>query len=361
MNRRLDCHYTIYNLLLIAITSAAVCSLPKVVMGQPSLASGAPTEPAASKSPFTDNHDGTITDNYTGLIWQKVDSGECTFEQASANAKSLKLAGHDDWRLPTQVELLSLVNHSYNPAIDRNFFPSHATSQAEYWWTNQPSGSDRVWVVNRGGGTGAKRKDQAFSAGGDANFNARYVRGTPREGHHQYTPNKDGTVTDGATGLMWITGPAPAMAWAEAVRYPKTLDLGGYKDWRLPDVKELASLIDYKILNAVDAHRKVPCLDQSVFSKAAADFYWSATRLRKPNGTEAWYVDFAGGNLRYDPEQTKHPFFVVRTATPVERLVVGPSAWFHPEDAPTDQPPNSDIGRRKPDKSSKRGETAPPR
>ncbi|MBX7207282.1 MAG: YHYH protein [Verrucomicrobiaceae bacterium] len=49
---------------------------------------------------FTDNGNGTITDNVTGLMWQKTDNGESTWETATTNASSLTLGGYSDWRLP---------------------------------------------------------------------------------------------------------------------------------------------------------------------------------------------------------------------------------------------------------------------
>lgn len=68
-----------------------------------------------------------------------------------------------------------------------------------------------------------------------------------------YTLNGDGTVTDNVTGLMWgqsidtngdgeITA-ADKMTYDQAVSYTASLELGGYSDWRLPDIKTLYSLI----------------------------------------------------------------------------------------------------------------------
>ena len=56
---------------------------------------------------YSDNGDGTITDNVTGLMWQRVVNEKMTFEEAFQQARDLELAGHRDWRRvesPRKVE-----------------------------------------------------------------------------------------------------------------------------------------------------------------------------------------------------------------------------------------------------------------
>jgi len=75
---------------------------------------------------FTDNNNGTITDNVTGLMWQKTDNGECTWENAVSNASSITTGGYSDWRLPTPSEALSILNHHLNPALNSSYFSNHS-------------------------------------------------------------------------------------------------------------------------------------------------------------------------------------------------------------------------------------------
>jgi hypothetical protein len=76
---------------------------------------------------YTDNENGTITDNVTGLIWQKTDGGEMTFENASAYCLSLNLGGYSDCRLPTCVELYSINRYDkVNPAMNTLYFTKAA-------------------------------------------------------------------------------------------------------------------------------------------------------------------------------------------------------------------------------------------
>jgi hypothetical protein len=61
---------------------------------------------------FTDNGDGTVTDNVTGLMWQQDPGAKMTWNAGVAGAATLDLAGYGDWRLPTIKELYSLMADS---------------------------------------------------------------------------------------------------------------------------------------------------------------------------------------------------------------------------------------------------------
>lgn len=82
---------------------------------------------------FVDNTDGTITDNVTGLIWQKAPATTTyTWEQALIFAENLTVAGHSDWRLPNIKELVSINSETTNaPSINTAFFPTVIASR--YW------------------------------------------------------------------------------------------------------------------------------------------------------------------------------------------------------------------------------------
>jgi len=90
---------------------------------------------ASNAASYTDNGDGTVTDKITGLIWQQDSSGPYTWSQAMAYCPTLTLAGHKDWRLPTRIEALSLIDYSVvfgaGLMIDIKYFPN--TVDAYYW------------------------------------------------------------------------------------------------------------------------------------------------------------------------------------------------------------------------------------
>jgi arylsulfatase A-like enzyme len=218
---------------------------------------------------FTDNGNGTVTDNVTGLMWQKTDNGESTWETAVANAVGITTGGFTDWRLPTPSELFSIFNHNNaNPALNTIFFPSNGADAADYWWTSDISGSSttNVWCSNAGGGLGPKPKAETVSAGGVLRYSARYVRGAKPTNGHNYVNNGDGTITDLDTGLMWSQLPGASTTWDAALSYAENLSLGGFSDWRLPNVKELQTLTDYTLANAVTPVVK-PSMNRSMFAK----------------------------------------------------------------------------------------------
>ena len=105
----------------------------------------------------------------------------------------------------------------------------------------------------------------------------------------RFIDNKDGTVTDTDTNLMWQKDTAPdKYAWEKAVKYCRELELGGHNDWRLPTVHELHSIIDYSRIN--------PATDPIFGAKSS--YYWSFTPYAgDPDG--AWYVNFYNGDVYY--------------------------------------------------------------
>lgn len=136
-----------------------------------------------------------------------------------------------------------------------------------------------------------------------------YKMGCPSDG--RFLDNKDGTVTDNCTGLMWqketadTTGDGKidaedAVLWCEALEYCENLNFRGHDDWRLPNVRELQSIVDYELVN--------PSIDP-VFG-ALQNTYWSSTSGPSYPGS-AFIVNFqvgsvsdgvtpnGGGNKRY--------------------------------------------------------------
>jgi hypothetical protein len=93
-------------------------------------------------SRFTQNEDGTITDNETGLTWSKETlAKDVTYDDA------LKVLG-EGWRLPTIKELFSLADHTRSsPAIDVEVFPD---TESDWYWSSTPTAWNdaAVWVVD---------------------------------------------------------------------------------------------------------------------------------------------------------------------------------------------------------------------
>ena len=104
----------------------------------------------------------------------------------------------------------------------------------------------------------------------------------------------DGTglcVTDNLTGLMWVRTPdSTTRTWANALTYANDLTICGYTDWRLPNRKELRSLINYEQANSAT------WLNTQGFSNVQASGYWSSSTYAS-NPTDAWRVVMWGGTV----------------------------------------------------------------
>jgi hypothetical protein len=102
---------------------------------------------------YQDNGNGTITDVKSGLIWQKGEQGKMRWEVARRHCAMMKLAGFNDWRMPSKKELLTLVERNmFNPCIDRRYFSD--AKPVEYWTISQGtlSAGSAAWLVNFGYG-----------------------------------------------------------------------------------------------------------------------------------------------------------------------------------------------------------------
>ncbi len=247
---------------------------------------------------FTNNGNGTTTDNVTGLLWQRTDGGEMTYENASAYCSGLSLGGQTGWRLPTIHELYTILNHSKNnPSLDTVYFTK---TGAEYWWSSdkQIDDSSKIWVANAGGGAGAHMKSETISAGGTKKFHVLAVKNSSVQTitPGRFIDNGDGIITDLYSGLTWQKSlSASTYTWENALNYCESLTLAGYSDWRLPNIKELQSLSDPALKN--------PAISSAYFQNLTIGNYWSSTTLTGPN-PRAWYMNTGYGLITYD-DKTK--------------------------------------------------------
>jgi Protein of unknown function (DUF1566) len=245
---------------------------------------------------------GTVSDGNTSLMWQVTpmdDAGApfpaVTQPRALAACESLDFAGFTDWRLPTLIELESIVNYAASPAIDSAFFPSTPDLSAGFWSSSPDVASTNVWDI--------------FFFYGNAGTNsptliANYYRcvrgGTPPPYGPQPAPVgrytvSDGTVYDVKTALTWQETPSPAMDWSAASSYcaswsPDAGDDGG-TSWRLPTISELLTLVDFSSTNLIDL---------SVFPATSGDPFWSSTPVL--GTSNRWYL--LDGFTYYDGAQT---------------------------------------------------------
>jgi len=226
-----------------------------------------------------------VTDNVTGLLWQKQDDAFPRSKlEAAAYCANLPLADsrYSGWRLPTAFELISIMDYGRtDPAIDTAFF---SVEPFYSYWTSIPTADKtNAWAIYSNG---------QVSYGGYLNY-ARCVRGT-QISPPVFTDNADGTVTDAATALMWQKqDDGAARIWDVALSYCEGLSLAGHSDWRLPNIKELYSI--------VDASKISPAIDTNYFPGTLSANYWSSTTTVFSTAN-AWTVNFSlgdtGGGLK---------------------------------------------------------------
>ena len=97
-------------------------------------------------------------------------------------------------------------------------------------------------------------------------FDAFYYQDAQHQGIQMaYRDNGDGTITDFNTGLMWQKSPGEKVSFADAVTNADTYGLAGYSDWRLPDIKELYSLINFNGVTGMNADDSTPYLNTTYF------------------------------------------------------------------------------------------------
>ncbi len=119
---------------LLAITAVSLTiSLAGLVVSGPVFCFGPPQ--------CVDNKNGTVTDNTTGLMWQRATDGLMNWDAAMIHASNMLLGGLSGWRLPSKDELVGLYNSECKKNMD--------VKGAAYWSaTIDASVTENPWVVH---------------------------------------------------------------------------------------------------------------------------------------------------------------------------------------------------------------------
>ena len=281
---------------------------------------------------YLDNGNGTITDFNTGLMWQQFVGEKMSLDDAISGAESFNLAGFNDWRLPTIKELYSLIIFSgddvsgwttvetANPFIDTDYFDfeygdesigerlidAQYASCTKYVGTTM-DGDETVFGVNFA--DGRIKGYPVLMNGSDKTFFVKYVRGNVNYGINNFVDNSDGTISDLNTELMWLQDDSGtfeagsnndgSMTWEEALEWAENLEFAGYSDWRLPNAKELQSIVDYTRSPSTSNSPAIdPVLSCTQITDEGGDsnypFYWTGTTHSGGDGlgNSAVYIAF---------------------------------------------------------------------
>lgn len=294
---------------------------------------------------YTVSNDGKVVfDNVTGLTWMRGPNttletpqaeDKMTFDAAKEYVKEINemnYGGYSDWRLPSLKEMYSLIQFvGTDPAIDATtteglipFIDDEAFNFAygevdkrervidsQYLTTNVYIGSGDTleetlyfgvnFADGRIKGYGAL---MPFGDKVDKTFFVQLVRGNEQYGENDFVNNNDGTISDKATALMWSQNDSmEGMTWENALAWVQEKNAEnylGHSDWRLPNAKEMQSIIDYD--NAPDYNGK-PSIDTDFFNTSEIEneefvkdypWYWTGTTHLDSEGSAEYgvYVPF---------------------------------------------------------------------
>ncbi|MBF0487595.1 MAG: DUF1566 domain-containing protein [Nitrospirae bacterium] len=300
---------------------------------------------------FTNNGDGTVTDNLTGLVWLKNANcfGNVTWDKALTGANNLTSVGNvcglndgshaGDWRVPNIEEILSLPNYQQSDvaawlnsqgftSVQSNYYWSSSTSAnttwaawlvyivdgSSIWYTALGKGySLPLWPVRSGqaaynnanvpqtGQTGCwNLSGQVQQCGSGTASDGTLLsaedgalqKGTPWPAT-RFTNNGNGTMTDNLTGLVWLKNGNCLLCepWNVCLTNANSLANGQCNltdgsragDWRLPNIRELRSLINRGQPNFTN------WLTSLGFNMQES-CYWASSTTHATKPDEVWYI-----------------------------------------------------------------------
>jgi hypothetical protein len=266
-----------------------------------------PSENLPNPQSYTDLGNGAVRDNVTCLVWEKANPSTQGNWQASvdrcAALGSSNYAGFGDWRLPTRMEMASIID----PNLGSKGYPTIFTTTSGYyatgsWWYETITGQSTAGY-HWGYGTNGFTSNAVAMSG--TNLVTRCVRGNGTgeaadvlavepQGH--YTID-NGEVTDNYTGLVWQQGFSPSlMDFASAPAYCAGLTINGHGGFRLPTLGELSSTVNEAKVGGAVVASAFPGNPNGC--KEPKYWFWAA-EASKVGGT-AWGLSYCDGFTGYN-------------------------------------------------------------
>lgn len=279
---------------------------------------------------YTKNSSGTIvTDNISGLMWTQssdldkdgqysdVDDKR-SYTDAITYCSELSLEGYNDWRLPDIKTLYSLILFT---GEDPSGYMGSDTSGLKTFLSDSftkafGDSSQAERIIDGQYATSTKYVSTTMNADetmfgvnfvdgrikGYPTKNKKYyvlcVRGNEAYGQNSFTNNGDKTISDSATGLMWQEEDSKSSNFENAISICENATIAGYTNWRLPNVKELHSLVDYtRSPDTTNSAAINPMFSSTSFKNEEGKddwgYYWSSTsHVNTNNGSSAAYISF---------------------------------------------------------------------
>ncbi|MCH8543030.1 MAG: DUF1566 domain-containing protein [Alcanivorax sp.] len=235
------------------------------------------------------------------------------------------LCGINDWRLPDRRELHSIVHYGSTSGVwlDTTHFPNTASSA---YWSSTPSSprADLAWaIVASTAAVNLYSKDVHSSAvrlvgGIEPMAGGETVCGTTENEHitastptQDFVQHDDGTVTHIPTGLMWkrcregetwdaaassCVGDATGFGWQQALQRAQAVNaqnggegFAGHNDWRMPNLKELASILEQRCA--------APATNVAIFPEDLGRATWSSSPTFSSSRLGWWRANFSNSNV----------------------------------------------------------------
>ena len=245
----------------------------------PGVSSSAPATYALTAS--------TASESITGLTWQRAFTERLTWAAAKQYCDALELEGRTDWRVPSRIELVSLVDFTRLPSIDQEAFPDTAN---DYFWASSPVAGAPALAFSVYFGAGLT----AVAQTGGSSAHVRCVRGGGPGVLPRYEQPND-SVFDRNTLLTWQrTLLDQELVWESAKEYCESLKNG----WRLPSTKELQTI--------VDETQRQPALDTALFPNTPTGLFWTSTPVNKSGLTNYIFVDVRDGTTEEASKDDAH-------------------------------------------------------
>lgn len=202
--------------------------------------------------------DHLVRDNLTGAIWTRdanLSEFPLTWNEALSfvdDMRARQAHGHAHWQLPSRQFLFSLLSHqNINPTLPNNHLFDNVFPG--YYWTCDSCRRlpDQAWYVHLGGGRVHRGMKHGSYMVWPMSPGPQKAVNPDREEKARFKAD-DACVHDAYTGLAWSIDANPAkhlFSWQEALSATHDFNhkkLGGFKDWRLPNIRELESIVDLR-------------------------------------------------------------------------------------------------------------------
>jgi Protein of unknown function (DUF1566) len=235
----------------------------------------------------------TATDRVTGLHWQRAHTAKLDWQTALETCANLTLQGYDDWRLPSRIEIVSMVDYTRQPTVDGQAFENTAL---DYFWSSSTVSYDTSLAYSVYFGAGLT----AYGMKGGASAHVRCVRGGTSGVVPRYTIGTD-EVVDRNTGLVWQRqASTEGLSFATANLLCNESKLNGKMNWRLPSTKELQTIVEERFAK--------PMIDPAVFPNTPNGRYWTSSAAGGAGSTNGVYLEMGDGTTEH--AASGEPFFV---------------------------------------------------